>query len=100
MTYQLDVIDIDDTAGTTTTLLTDQRSTIADITDPAPELLIERAGPELVTIVITGPDGRRYPFGQAVGTTDTDEIRRRADDLIYGARACIHWHDDEARTLR
>ncbi len=30
--------------------------------------------------------------------TGTDEIRRRADNLIYEVRACLHWHDGEAST--
>lgn len=71
---------------------------VEHLTDRARELLIQRAGRTWSPSSYPGPDGRRYPFGQAVGSTDTDEIRRRADNLIYEVRACLHWHDDEART--
>ncbi len=94
--YRLDVLSADSDAVDWTVLHTDTHDTIAGITALSRQHLIDRAGPAMVTIVITAPDGRLYPFAQGAGgfQFDSDATARRADDMIYHIQALLHWHAD------
>ncbi len=94
--YRLDVLAPDSDPVNWTVLHTDTHDTIPGITGLARQHLIDRAGPDMVTIVITAPDGQLYPFAQGTGghQFDTDATAQRADDTIYNIQALLHWDAD------
>lgn len=95
--YRLDVIESDCDPVNWTVLHTDTHDTIPGITTLARQHLIDRAGPEMVTIVITAPDGRLYPFAQGSQPDDpADVTTARADDMIYNIQALLHWDADRS----
>ncbi len=98
--YRLDVLAPDSDPVDWTVLHTDTHDTIPGIAGLARQHLIDRAGPEMVTIVITAPDGRLYPFAQGTGgyQFDADATALRADDMIYNIRALLHWDADRLTT--
>jgi len=98
--YRLDVLAPDSDPVDWTVLHTDTHDTIPGITTLARQHLIDRAGPEMVTIVITAPDGRHYPFAQGTAghQFDADATALRADDMIYNMQALLHWDADRPTT--
>ncbi len=94
--YRLDVLAPDSHPVDWTVLHTDTHHSIGGITALARRHLIDRAGPTMVTIVITAPDGRQYPFAQGTGgfQHNADATAQRADDMIYNIQALLHWHAD------
>ena len=69
---------------------------IPGILDHVRQILIDRAGTGLTTVVITDPAGGAWPLAQQLHRSSADPAARDAviDNLLYDVSAALHWAAD------